>query len=101
MTDDMMNLSRLVKKTPDSNLLREMFGFAAKRLMEVGAATGAGDGDETEVRFLGLVIAGGYTPPVLGLLRLLYVAPVRLPCSTAFLRHCRVIDGRLPAHRTY
>jgi len=52
MTDDMMNLRTLVEKTPDADLLREMIGFAAQRLMEleVESQTGAAYGEKTPER---------------------------------------------------
>ena len=42
MTTEMMNFRDLVEKAPDAELLREMIGYAAERLMkmEVGSATG-------------------------------------------------------------
>ena len=47
MTNDMMALRRLLEKSADSDLLREMIGFAAERLMELEVATltGAGHGE--------------------------------------------------------
>lgn len=52
MTDDMMNLRSLVEKSADADLLREMIGFAAEKLMalEVGTKTGAGYGEKNEFR---------------------------------------------------
>jgi transposase-like protein len=43
MTDDMMNLQSLLEKSSDADVLREMIGFAAQRLMEleVEGLTGA------------------------------------------------------------
>ena len=52
MTETMMSLRSLVEKTPDADVLREMIGFAAERLMEleVGALTGAGYGEKSAER---------------------------------------------------
>src|SRR5260370_31503391 len=52
MTDDMMHLRMLLEKSSDADLLREMIGFAAQRLMEleVGSLTGAGHGERSAER---------------------------------------------------
>jgi transposase-like protein len=59
MTNDMMTLRALIEKAPDADLLREMIGFAAHRLMEleVQGRTGAGWGEKTAER---LVQRNGY-----------------------------------------
>ena len=52
MTDEMMSLQALLEKSSDTDLLREMIGFAAHRLMEleVEALTGAAHGERSADR---------------------------------------------------
>jgi transposase-like protein len=52
MTNEMMNLQSLLAKSADADLLREMIGFAAQRLMdlEVEGLTGAGHGERSADR---------------------------------------------------
>src|SRR5215217_7781522 len=59
MTDEMMTLRALVEKSSDADLLREMIGFTAQRLMEleVESLTGAGYGEKSAER---LVQRNGY-----------------------------------------
>ena len=49
MTDDMMTLRTLLEKSSDADLLREMIGFTAQRLMEldIEGRTGAGHGERS------------------------------------------------------
>jgi transposase-like protein len=59
MTDDMIAFRGLMEKSADADLLREMIGFAAERLMEleVGGVTGAAHGQKSADR---LVQRNGY-----------------------------------------
>jgi|ERR1700730_9332125 putative transposase len=59
MTDEMMNLRALLEQSTDADLLREMIGFTAQRLMEleVESLTGAAYGEKSQDR---LVQRNGY-----------------------------------------
>jgi transposase-like protein len=47
-----VNLNSILEKPPDADVLREMIGFAAERLMnlEVGALTGAAPSEKSPLR---------------------------------------------------
>ena len=65
MTDDRIALRELLEKSADADLLREMIGFAAERLMEleVQGLTGAGYGERSADR---LTQRNGYRERDLG-----------------------------------
>jgi transposase-like protein len=75
MTDEMMNLRALQEKSSDADLLREMIGFTAQRLMEleVEGLTGVGYGEKSVER---LVQRNGYRD------RTWETAPARSSCAS-------------------
>src|SRR5260370_35160533 len=52
MSEEMMSLGRVVEKSSDADLLREMIGFTAQRLMEleIEGLTGAAHGERSPER---------------------------------------------------
>ncbi len=92
MTDDMMNLRSLVEKSADADLLPEMTGFAAEKLMEpeVGA-TGAAYGEKNAFRLAQVVTQSDQlTSPVM---RLDHVSIARQGGSLAKARPIRFVQG--------
>ena len=64
MTDDMMTLRTLLEKSSDADLLREMIGFTAQRLMalEMEGLTGAGHGERSPERINQRIACPGPDP---------------------------------------
>ena len=64
MTDEMMSLQALLEKSSDTDLLREMIGFAAHRLMEleVETLTGAAHGERSADRLTTATAIGKPAP---------------------------------------
>ena len=54
MTEERMALQALLEKTPDTDFLRRMIGFAAQRLMEldIESRTGAAHGERSAERIV-------------------------------------------------
>jgi putative transposase len=97
MTNDMMNLCELVKKTPEADLLCEMIGFAAERLMEleVGAATGAGYGEKALTAVIQeAYVQGISTRSVDDLVKAMGMTGIS---KSQFSRLCEEIDGKVKA----
>src|SRR5271168_2292607 len=95
MTDDMMNLRALVEKTPDADLLREMIGFAAQRLMEleVEGLTGAGYGEKSPERKPEASRPSGTTHSAVTE----FECPLRLVVSAPVFRsHNRIVSSHEP-----
>ena len=68
MTDEMMSLQALLEKSSDTDLLREMIGFAAQRLMEleIEGRTGAATANAASIgspSAMGIAIAIGRRAP--------------------------------------
>ena len=86
MTSEMMDLRALVEKTPDADVLREMIGFAAERLMELEVAglTGAGYGEKSAER---LAQRNGYRD------RTWETRPARSSCASRSCARARTSRG--------